>query len=143
MPRSDIHEDLTRTQDSEGLSDRSTGFWITGFLVVAGLLPMVRHHPPRMWTFPVAILTLLVSVAVPRALRPVNWSLTKLGVVISRVTNPIVMAILFYTIFAPAGVLIRKMGKDPLNTRFDPNAVSYWKQRVPPGPAPETIANPF
>jgi hypothetical protein len=143
MPQPSIHEDLTRTLDSEGLSDRSTGFWIAAILVLAGVLPMVRHHPPKFWAFPAAILILLVSVAAPRALHPINWGLTRLGLLMSRVTNPIVMAVLFYVIFTPVGALIRMMGKDPLNVRFDPKAASYWKLRTPPGPPAETIANPF
>jgi hypothetical protein len=30
-----------------------------------------------------------------------------------------------------------------LRLRFDPSAESYWIERVPPGPAPETIKNQF
>lgn len=143
MPQPSIHEDLTRTLDSESLSDRSTGLWIAGILALAGAIPMVFHRAPKVWAFPAAIVTLLVSLAAPRVLRPINWSLTRLGVLISRVTNPIVMAVLFYVIFTPIGALIRMMGKDPLNIRFDPGAASYWKLRTPPGPPTESMANPF
>jgi hypothetical protein len=35
------------------------------------------------------------------------------------------------------------LGKDPLRRRFDRDAVTYWIERDPPGPAPDTMTRQF
>jgi hypothetical protein len=143
MTRSAIHEDLTRPLEAAVLSDRSTGFWLAALFAVVGAGPMIAHRSPKLWALGMAFVMLLLGLAAPRALRPVNWSLTRLGLLIARITNPIVMAVLFYAIFTPIGVVIRLLGKDPLDLRFDPNASGYWKPRIPPGPPATTMTDPF
>jgi hypothetical protein len=53
------------------------------------------------------------------------------------------MAVLYYLVFTPFGLLARLLRKDPLRLRADPQAASYWMERHPPGPPPETMANQF
>jgi hypothetical protein len=57
--------------------------------------------------------------------------------------SPVVLAVMFYLLVAPIGLLWRVLGKDPLRLRFDPRAASYWIERRPPGPEPETFTNQF
>jgi ABC-type uncharacterized transport system permease subunit len=56
--------------------------------------------------------------------------------------NPVVMAALFFLVFTPMGLLLRLLGKDPLRLRRSADA-TYWIERKPPGPPPETMANQF
>ena len=37
----------------------------------------------------------------------------------------------------------RLAGKDPLRRRLDPGAKSYWIERIPPVPPPESMKNQF
>jgi hypothetical protein len=53
------------------------------------------------------------------------------------------MAFVFYGTVAPIGLVLRLLGKDPLRLRFDPDVRTYWIERQPPGPAPETMTNQF
>jgi len=43
----------------------------------------------------------------------------------------------------PTGLIMRLFGKDPLRLRFDAEAKSYWIQREPPGPEPDSMRNQF
>jgi hypothetical protein len=43
----------------------------------------------------------------------------------------------------PTALLFRILGKDPLRLSHDPEARSYWIERQPPGPAPDTMTNQF
>ena len=67
----------------------------------------------------------------------------KLGALLYVIVSPIVMALLFYLTVTPLALLMRVPGKDPLRLRRDPNAASYWIERTPPGPAPESMKNQF
>ncbi len=59
------------------------------------------------------------------------------------VVNPMVMGLLFYLMITPTAYVMRLLGKDHLKLRWDPAAKTYWIERRPPGPAPETMKNQF
>jgi hypothetical protein len=49
------------------------------------------------------------------------------------------MGLLFFGTVLPTGLVMRAMGKDLLRLKRIPEAKSYWVNRQPPGPAPETM----
>ena len=53
------------------------------------------------------------------------------------------MGFLFYATVTPIGLIMRTLGKRPLRLKFDPEAESYWIERKPPGPEPETMIRQF
>jgi hypothetical protein len=38
---------------------------------------------------------------------------------------------------------MRLFGKDPLRLKRDPAAATYWIERTPPGPKPESLGDQF
>ena len=78
-----------------------------------------------------------------KALAPLNKWWTKLGVLLYRIVSPVVLGLLFYLTVTPIALLLRLLGKDPLRLRRDPDGASYWIDRTPPGPAPESMKNQF
>ena len=44
------------------------------------------------------------------------------------------VALLFYAVVTPLGLLMRLTAKDPLRLGLDERAESYWIARRPPGP---------
>jgi hypothetical protein len=81
--------------------------------------------------------------AFPRVLKPLNLMWAKIGLLLSRITNPIVTGLMFYLFFVPSSLILRCLGKDSLRLKFDRKAASYWIPRVPPGPDPESMRNQF
>ena len=57
--------------------------------------------------------------------------------------SPVMMGLVFYTTVTPIGLVRRLLGKDPLRLRLDRDAVTYWIERDPPGPAPDTMPRQF
>jgi hypothetical protein len=57
--------------------------------------------------------------------------------------NPIVMALVFFGTVLPTGLVMRALGRDPLRLKRRPNVNSYWIERRPPGPAPESMKDQF
>jgi hypothetical protein len=143
MRQFSLHEDLNRKQESQGSSDRAFGIVFAIFFALVALLPLRTHHPVRWWAFPVSGLFLLVGLLKPVWLHPLNKYWTKLGLLMGRIVSPVVTAVLFYAVVTPTALLFRILGKDPLRLAHDPAARSYWIERQPPGPAPETMANQF
>jgi hypothetical protein len=137
------HEDFSRRNEAAGGSERSFGFVFTGFFLLVGLVPKLHHRPARLWAIAVAGGVLLVALIAPALLRVPNRLWMKLGLLLSKIVNPIVMGILFYGIVTPIAWIRRMSGGDSMKLRFDAQAASYWQDRTPPGPAPETMAKQF
>jgi hypothetical protein len=95
------------------------------------------------WTCIIAVLFILSAALRPSLLRPLNLAWLKFGLLLHRVVNPVVMALLFYGAVWPTGLCMRAFGKDLLRLNRQPDADSYWIVRQPPGPAPETMKDQF
>jgi large-conductance mechanosensitive channel len=54
----------------------------------------------------------------------------KLGLLLSKVVNPIVMALIFFTIVTPLAFLMKFLGKDLLSLKFNKDAKTYWLERT-------------
>lgn len=90
--------------------------WWRGRLAVAGGLAAV------------GALLLLLGVAVPARLGPVNRAWMGLATALSKVTTPIFMGVIFFAIITPMGMLMRLFRKAPLGAR--PGTGTRWHART-------------
>ena len=138
-----IHENFDRDEVKASSSDRSFGLTFAGFFSLVGGLSWWRGGEGWPWLLGAAALFALLALAAPRVLAPANKAWLKLGLLLFRVVNPVVMFLLYTTTIVPMGLLMRLTRRDPLRLRFDPSAESYWIPREPPGPPPESMSNQF
>ena len=124
-------------------SERAFGFVFAIAFVVVGLFPLLGAAAPRWWAFGVAAALAGVALLAPRLLALPNRLWHRFGLLLQRVAHPVVLAIVYFAVVTPTGLLLRAFGKDPLRLRFDPNVASYWIVRQPPGPEPGSMANQF
>ena len=116
-------------------SDRSFGWTFTGvFALVALLAP---------WVLALAAATALVTLIRAQWLAPLKHAWMKLGAVMHHVVSPVVMAVIFFGVFTPFGVVMRAFGRDAMKRRFEPALPSYWERRDPPGPADNSFRDMF
>ena len=137
------HEDLHRQLNVKSGSDRSFGWVFTCFFLIVALSPMRHAQPIRLWALVVSGGFLLPSLIKPQVLHPLNVLWTRLGILLGRIVAPIVMGLLFFLVVTPMACLMRLLGKRPLQLHMDPGVASYWIQRQPPGPVPESMINQF
>jgi predicted membrane metal-binding protein len=143
MATSQLHEDFSRDDHVKAGSDRGFGFVFAGFFALVSALSWWRGHTGWRWALPLAALFLLVALVYPRILNPLNRLWLKLGLLLYKVVNPIVLGLLFFLTITPIGFLMRALGKDFLRLRLDGDAKSYWIERTPPGPPPQSMRNQF
>jgi Saxitoxin biosynthesis operon protein SxtJ len=139
----EFHEDLSREHERHLSSDRMFGLVIGGVFAVIGALPVWHGNPPRLWAIVIGVVLFVLAIAVPRVLHRANLYWSAFGVLLSRIVNPVVMAVLFYAVVTPIALIFRALGNDPLRLKRDPAAVTYWIERDPPGPSPESIKHQF
>jgi len=140
---SSMHESFTAHGEIKTSSDRSFGFVFTAAFSIIGLVPLLSGDPVRWWAIGVFGAFLAASIVYPGVLAPLNRIWTKFGFLLHRVVNPIVMGLLFFIVITPIAMIMRLVGKHPLETKIDAGAKSYWIRRDPPGPAPGSMKRQF
>jgi len=106
--------------------------WLSalGLAIFSSLLRWRRVLPEAAWWL---VLCFLAALVVAAAVRP-KWFRgyyrfsAKLGFVISRMAGYVVLALLFFLVVTPLGLVLRMLGKDPLRLRRPPGVESYWTQ---------------
>lgn len=85
---------------------------------------------------------LLAARFAPGVLAPLNRLWFQLGLLLGRIVSPVVLGIIFFLMISPVALLTRLFGRDPLLMKRRA-AVSYWIERNPPGPKPDSFKNQF
>jgi hypothetical protein len=137
------HEDFGRHDEVRGPSDRSFGVVFVVVFALIGMWPLLHGAPARRWALAICAGLALISAAQPRLLHPANVVWMRFGMLLSKVMNPVVTGLVFYLVVTPIGLLMRVLGKAPLPLGYDRQASSYWIDRRPPGPKPESMSHQF
>ena len=137
------HERLSLEEETKGPSNRSVGFVFSAVFTVIGLAPVLRGNPPRWWAMLPAVGLLALALFFPRVLAPLNRAWLAFGLALHACISPVIMAALYYTNVTPLGLLLRLLGRDPRRVRIGRAAPTYWIDRAPPGPAPDTMRRQF
>lgn len=142
MVRSRFHEKILQ-KEVKSSSDWSFGIVFSVVFAVVALWPLTYAGGVRIWSMTLALILLAIAVVRPALLAPLNRVWTAFGSVLHRITNPLIMGLIFLGAVTPTALIMRTLGKDPLRRRFDRNAKSYWIDREPPGPEPASMKRQF
>ncbi len=109
---------------------RKFAFTVGAAFLVLGAFVWWRGHLTLASVFSVLGGTLgVLGVAIPGKLGPLNAAWMGLAHLISKVTTPIFMGVVYFVVVTPIALLMRVLGKNPLRT---PQGVStYWTTREP------------
>lgn len=138
--RTNFHESFARGGEIKPPSDRSTGLTFAAVAVIVAVL--WRHSSTVPWAaLGVAAILAAVSLMAPCLLRPLNILWFRLGLVLHRIVNPIVMFAVFAVVFVPAGAIMR-LWRDPLRLRRTAGS-TYWIERKELTDTEKSMTNQF
>jgi len=129
MAKPSFHESFEREEEVAGSSDRGFGFVFAAVFLIVALWPLLGGALPYWWALAVSGLFLLVSLVRPGLLAPLNRLWTRFGLLLHRVTNPIIMGFLFFFLITPFGLVRRLLRPDPLSLKRRDDLDSYWTER--------------
>ena len=124
-------DDFTPRVPERPPSDRNFGLTMAAALCVVWALPRLHHRPWRWWALGLSCVFAVVTLVRPELLRPVNRLWMRLGGLLQRVVQPVIVALLFAVVFAPVGIVLRWLKRDPLALRMQPDLETYWIPRRP------------
>ena len=137
------HESFDRATVHRGASDRAFGLTFAVVLAILAAVSVWRAGSSWPYTLTAAGIIAGIALVRPALLAPLNRGWMKFGLLVNRITTPVILGLLFILMITPIGLIMRMAGKDPLRLKGDPDAESYWVERAPPGPSPETMTNQF
>ena len=143
MADGQFHEDLKREREVKRGSDRNFGIVFAVVFLLVGLLPLRQGAPVRWWALGLALGFCLAALLSPDTLGPLNRLWARVGDLLHRATTPLIMGLLFYGVLTPWAVIMRIAGRDSLRLKRKTDAPSYWIERRPPGPAPDSLKQAF
>ena len=132
-----------RLEEIKISSDRSFGIVFTLVFLAAGIWMVLGGHSEGRFFLAGAALFFVVASARPSILGPLNRAWMRFGFLLSRVVNPLILAIVFFLVITPIAVVRRLLGKDSLHLKSKPGLESYWIDRSPPGPNPGSMTRQF
>lgn len=103
--------------------------WVVGGILLL-LAAWIWYRHPASGTAPVLAWIggplIAVGLAAPQVLKPLYYAWMSLAVVLGFVMTRVLLTVFFFLVMTPFGLVMRLMGKDPLNRRFDRRASTYW-----------------
>ena len=112
-------------------SNRSFGIvFFVVFLLIA-LYPVINNEEIRAWSLIVSLIFLVLGLLNSKILNPLNQIWFKFGVLLGRIISPLIMAIIFFFVVTPIGLIMRILGKDILNLRYNTKK-TYWIEKTGP-----------
>ena len=109
-----------------------TEFWMFFVGMLACPLAWYRGHPALaavLWTLAVAVR--LIGWLRPAWIRPVFLGMTLASWPIGWAVSHLTLALVYFLVITPIGLVFRLRGRDPLQRSFDRAAPTYWEPYNP------------
>ena len=109
-------------------SNKSFGIVFFIVFLLLALWPLTKGENINFWFFFFSTIFLILGIKNSKLLTPLNKVWAKFGEILGKIVSPIILAVIFFGIVTPIGLLLRLFRKDVLNLKLD-NKSSYWLKR--------------
>jgi len=105
---------------------RSFGLLVGGIFAIIGAWPLLlRGDAVRLWVLLVSGLLMASALLLPSILKPIYHVWMRIGAILGWVNTRIILAIGFFLVFSPMGLVMRLFGRDALLRKLDPTLNTY------------------
>ena len=109
-------------------SNRSFGVVFFIVFLLIGIYPLFKDGEFRLWSLIIALIFLVLGIFDSKFLSPLNNLWYKFGLILGKIISPLVMGIIFFIVVTPTAIIMRILGKDLLNLKYNKNE-SYWIEK--------------
>jgi len=109
-------------------SNRSFGIIFFVVFMIVALWPLLNSENVRIWSLVISIIFFFLGILNSKLLTPLNKLWMKFGLLLGKVISPAVMAVIFFGVVTPTGLIMRIFGKDILKLNKNNNN-SYWEDK--------------
>ena len=112
-------------------SNRSFGIVFFVVFLLISIYPLINDESIRIWSLIVSLIFLSLGIINSNILLPLNKLWFKFGIFLGKIISPVNMGIIFFLVVTPIGLIMRLIGKDVLNLRYN-DYKSYWIEKTGP-----------
>ena len=112
-------------------SNRSFGIVFFVVFLIISIYPLIYNGELRLWSLFIALIFLFLGLINSRVLTPLNKFWFKFGLLLGRIVSPVIMGFIFFLVVTPIAFMMRIIGKDLLNLKFNKDK-SYWIEKTGP-----------
>ena len=112
-------------------SNRSFGIVFFILFLLIALYPTINSEGIRIWSVILSLIFLVLGLLDSKVLTPLNKIWFKFGILLGRVISPLIMGVIFFFVVTPIGLIMRILGKDVLNLKYNSNK-TYWIEKTGP-----------
>ena len=109
-------------------SNRSFGIVFFVVFLIIGLWPLINNGDIRNWSVIISATFLVLGLLNSKVLTPFNKTWFRFGIFLGNFIAPIVMAIVYFLVVTPIGILMKIVKKDLINLKKNNNK-SYWIEK--------------
>lgn len=109
-----------------GSSDHAFGGVFTVVFGIIGLWPLLDGGAPLWWSLGLSLAFAVCATTCPRLLKPLNRVWTRFGMLLHRITSPVMLGLVFFAVLTPTGLIMRLVKKDPLDIEIGVARSSFW-----------------
>ena len=113
-------------------SNRNFGIVFFVVFLIISFYPSIYDGDITRWSLVVSIIFLILGLINSKILTPLNRLWFKFGIFLGRIISPIIMALIFFLVVTPIGLIMRLLRKDLLNLRYNKKSKSYWIEKNDP-----------
>jgi carbamoyltransferase len=117
---------------SERVLRQFAALWLVFCGVLAWYWYAHAHHTAALVAAGLGLALGPLGLARPRAIRPVYTALTRVTYPVGWVVSQVLLAVLYFGVFTPLGLLYRLAGRDVLRRRRRPGQRSWWTPKAIP-----------
>ncbi len=119
------HESYDRKEKFSIGSDKKFGFTFAVIFLFIAIFFKIALSLKILFAI-AGLIFVLISALKPSGLHKINLLWGRFGLILNKIISPVVLALLFYLVFMPVGLLLKLTGKDILNKKINKNIKSYW-----------------
>ena len=112
-------------------SNKSFGIVFFVVFLLISLYPLLNNESIRFWSLIISIIFLVLGILNSSLLSPLNKLWFKFGILLGKIISPIIMGIIYFLVVTPIGLIMRLLGKDVLNLKYNDHK-SYWIEKTGP-----------
>jgi len=112
---------------------RQFGFIWLGFLIFFGLVAWFKfdNHPVAQGLWIASVVVPVIGWFVPPFMKAVFVGMSYAAFPIGFVVSHVILAMVYYLVLTPIGILMRLFRYDPMRRQLQPDSPSYWIKREP------------
>ena len=112
-------------------SKRSFGIVFFIVFILIALYPLLNGQEIRFWALIISAVFLILGLLKSKLLTPLNKLWFRFGIFLGKIISPIIMGLIFFLVVTPIGLIMRLLGKDVLNLKYNKEK-SYWIEKDGP-----------